>query len=161
MAARSDKPPAADYLFKHGRVGVFGTKGFMDEPIVGSSRVLLSNGAFASNLVREQYLRIVDQAGVSGTVGLVGNTYAEGNIGYLKAYGSSDRVGGTLRFVSRSANILPSLLKAASTRPLWDGRVRLDAQSSASNSEICFGPRILSPPAGPFRSRFRVFVTNC
>ena len=99
MAARSAKPPAADYLFKRGRVGVFGTKGFMDEPIVGSSRVLLSNGAFASNLVREQYLRIVDQAGVSGTVGLVGNTYAEGNIGYLKAYGSSDRVGGTLRFV--------------------------------------------------------------
>jgi hypothetical protein len=89
----------ADYLFSRGRVGVFGTKGFMDEPIVGSNRVVLSNGSLAANLIREQYLRIVDQAGVSGTVALLGNTYAEGNIGYLKAYGSSDRVGGTLRFI--------------------------------------------------------------
>ncbi len=89
----------ADYLFSRGRVGIFGTKGFMDEPIIGSNRVVLSNGALAANLIRQDYLSIVDQAGVSATVGLVGNTYAEGNIGYLKAFGSSDRVGGTLRFI--------------------------------------------------------------
>ena len=71
----------------------------MDEPIVGTHRVVLSNGSLAANLIRQDYLRIVDQAGVSATVGLMGNVYAEGNIGYLKAYGSSDRVGGTLRFI--------------------------------------------------------------
>lgn len=90
---------SADYLFGRGKIGVFGTKGFMDESVVGRSRVVLSNGALAANLFREQYLRIVDQAGVSGVMGLVRDIYAEGNVGYLKAYGSGDRMGGTLRFV--------------------------------------------------------------
>lgn len=89
----------ADYLFGRGRIGVFGTKAFMDEAVVNRANVILANGMTAANLMREDYLRVVDQAGVSGVVGLVGNTYAEGNIGYLKAYGSSDRMGGTLRFV--------------------------------------------------------------
>ena len=89
----------ADYLFGRGRVGVFGTKGFLDNTIIGRSQVLLANGAIAPNLVLERYLRIVDQAGISGTVGLAGNTYAEGNIGYLRSYGGADRPGGTLRFV--------------------------------------------------------------
>lgn len=89
----------ADYLFGRGRIGVFGTKAFMDEAVVNRQNVVLANGMTAANLIREDYLRVVDQAGVSGVVGLMGNTYAEGNIGYLKAYGSSDRMGGTLRFV--------------------------------------------------------------
>lgn len=89
----------ADYLFGRGRVGVFGTKGFLDNTVIGRSQVLLANGAIAPNLLLERYLRIVDQAGISGTVGLAGNTYAEGNIGYLRSYGGADRPGGTLRFV--------------------------------------------------------------
>ncbi|BDC49536.1 hypothetical protein F183_A18520 [Bryobacterales bacterium F-183] len=89
----------ADYLFGRGRIGVFGTKAFMDEAVVNRANVILANGMTAANLMREDYLRVVDQAGVSGVVGLVGNTYAEGNLGYLKAYGSADRMGGTLRFV--------------------------------------------------------------
>jgi hypothetical protein len=89
----------ADYLFKRGRVGVFGTKGFMDNSIIGRSQVILANGAIAPNLMIERYLRIVDQAGISGVVGLKGNMYAEGNIGYLRSYGGADRPGGTLRFV--------------------------------------------------------------
>jgi hypothetical protein len=89
----------ADYLFKRGRVGVFGTKGFMDNAVLGRSQVVLANGALAPNLFLERYIRIVDQAGVSGVVGLKGNIYAEGNIGYLRSYGGADRPGGTLRFV--------------------------------------------------------------
>jgi len=89
----------ADYLFKRGRVGIFGTKGFMDNTIIGRSNVILANGAIAPNLMLERYLRIVDQAGVSGVVGIKGNMYAEGNIGYLRSYGGADRPGGTLRFV--------------------------------------------------------------
>jgi hypothetical protein len=89
----------ADYLFKRGRVGIFGTKGFMDNTIIGRSNVILSNGAIAPNIMLERYLRIVDQAGMSGVVGLKGNMYAEGNIGYLRSYGGADRPGGTLRFV--------------------------------------------------------------
>ncbi len=89
----------ADYLFKRGRVGVFGTKGFLDNAVLGRSQVVLSNGSIAPNLMLERYIRIVDQAGVSGVVGLKGNMYAEGNIGYLRSYGGADRPGGTLRFV--------------------------------------------------------------
>jgi hypothetical protein len=89
----------ADYLFSRGRVGVFGTKGFMDNSIIGRSQVILANGAIAPNLMIERYLRIVDQGGLSGAVGLKGNMYAEGNIGYLRSYGGADRPGGTLRFV--------------------------------------------------------------
>ena len=37
--------------------------------------------------------------GVSGTVALWGNSYMEGNIGYLKTFGAADRPGGTVRFV--------------------------------------------------------------
>ncbi len=89
----------ADYLFKRGRVGIFGTKGFLDNAVLGRSQVVLANGAIAPNLMLERYIRIVDQAGVSGVVALAGNIYAEGNLGYLRSYGGADRPGGTLRFV--------------------------------------------------------------
>ena len=88
-----------DYLFSRGKVGIFGTKGFLDNPILDMRNAVLSNGAIAPNLFIERSLRITDQAGVSATVGLWGKTYAEGNIGYLRAYSTGDRAGGTIRFV--------------------------------------------------------------
>ena len=88
-----------DYLFKYGKVGLFGTKGFMDGGLASSNQVVLANGALSNNLYLEQYIRIVDQIGLSTTIGLHKHAYLEGNLGYLRSYGSVDRPGGTLRFI--------------------------------------------------------------
>jgi hypothetical protein len=89
-----------DYLFKWGKLGIFGTKGFMDNAkIYDAAYVNPVTGYVSSDIFTEKFLKIVDQVGISGTVGLWGNNYLEGNIGYLKSYVSKDRPGGTLRFV--------------------------------------------------------------
>ncbi len=89
-----------DYLFKWGKLGIFGTKGFMDNAkIYEAAYVNPQTGYVSTDLFTEKFLKIVDQVGVSGTVGLWGHNYLEGNIGYLKSYVSKDRPGGTLRFV--------------------------------------------------------------
>ncbi|MEO7653388.1 MAG: OmpA family protein, partial [Bryobacteraceae bacterium] len=81
-----------DYIFKRGRVGVFGTKGFRDNVTVGRTQL----GPASYN---ETYLSIVDQIGGSTQVGLFGDSYIEGNLGYLKRRGGNDRPGGLIRFV--------------------------------------------------------------
>jgi hypothetical protein len=88
-----------EYLFSRGKVGVFGTKGFMDNAILDQRQVTLPDGSLAPNLYVERFLHITDQAGVNGTLALWGNNYLEGNIGYLRAYSTGDRVGGTVRFI--------------------------------------------------------------
>lgn len=90
---------AFDYLFSRGKVGIFGTKGFLDNPILDERQAVLSTGALAPNLYIERFLHITDQAGVSATVALWGKNYAEGNIGYLRAYSTGDRAGGTVRLI--------------------------------------------------------------
>ncbi|MBI4908822.1 MAG: OmpA family protein [Acidobacteria bacterium] len=81
-----------DYFFKHGKIGAFGTKGFLDNPVLRSI-------ALTRTLREENYLKIVDQVGVSTALGLYKKSYLEGNVGYLKSRGNADRPGGTLRFV--------------------------------------------------------------
>ena len=89
-----------DYIFKYGKVGIFGTKGFMDNArIYDAAYVNPVTGYISSDIFTEKFLKIVDQVGVSATVALWGNAYLEGNIGYLKSYVAADRPGGTLRFV--------------------------------------------------------------
>ncbi|HET8549298.1 MAG TPA: OmpA family protein [Bryobacteraceae bacterium] len=81
-----------DYIFTRGRVGVFGSKGFLNEGVL--NRVALTRSIF-----NEYYIRTIDQIGVSALVGLMRNVYVEGNLGYLKSVGYADRPGGTARFV--------------------------------------------------------------
>ncbi len=81
-----------DYLFKQGRLGVFGTKGFMDNVVV--NRQMLSR-----NIWNESYLKLVDQVGASTTLGIYKDTYMEANLAYLKLRGGNDKPGGTIRFV--------------------------------------------------------------
>jgi hypothetical protein len=88
-----------DYLFSRGRVGLFGTKGFLDGGVTHRANAISPAGALMRNILEERYLKIVDQAGVSGTVGLFRNTYLVGNAGYLKSYSAGDRFGGSLRLV--------------------------------------------------------------
>jgi hypothetical protein len=99
----------ADYIFKLGRVGLFGTKGFLDNPIIDTRNATFATGqtnpdgasvmAIAPNIFAQRYLSIVDQYGVSTTLGLWGNNYLEANLGYLRSAGGADRPGGTVRFI--------------------------------------------------------------
>jgi hypothetical protein len=89
-----------DYLFKWGKLGIFGTKGFLDNArVYNSPLVNPTTGYISSDIFIQKYLKIADQVGISATVGLWGNAYLEGNIGYIKSYVAADRPGGTLRFV--------------------------------------------------------------
>lgn len=98
-----------DYIFKLGRLGIFGTKGFLNNSIIDERNYVFATGqvdvngnpimATAPNIFIQRYLSIVDQAGVSTTLGLWGRNYLEANIGYLRARGNPDRPGGTLRFI--------------------------------------------------------------
>jgi len=82
-----------DYIFKRGRVGVFGTKGFRNEAV-------LNRANLGANSFLETYLRIADQAGGSALVGMWGDSYIEGNLGIVKLHGGQDsRPGGMLRIV--------------------------------------------------------------
>jgi hypothetical protein len=90
---------AIDYLFSRGRVGIFGTKGFMDNALINRANEVNSSGVLLRNVILERYLKVVDQAGISATVGMWGKNYAEGNIGYLKSVAYGDRVGGTVRLI--------------------------------------------------------------
>ncbi len=81
-----------DYLFGRGRLGLFGSKGFLNEAVVNRTPI-------GRNIIQETFLRTIDQVGASTTLGLAGRTYLEANLGYLKSRGFADRPGGTLRFV--------------------------------------------------------------
>ena len=80
-----------DYVFSRGRVGVFGTKGFLNNAVVNRS-------SLSRNVHVENYLRLVDQVGGSGAVALWKDSYIEGNLGYLRTYHGS-KPGMTARFV--------------------------------------------------------------
>jgi hypothetical protein len=83
---------AVDYLFSRGRIGMFGTKAFLDAPVI--RRVGLSRNVFD-----ETYLKVVDQIGGSTQIGLHKDSYIEGNFGAMFRQGGSNRPGGMVRFV--------------------------------------------------------------
>jgi OmpA family protein/K319-like protein len=88
-----------DYIFKWGRIGAFGTKGFLDNSLINSAPLTLADGTIRGNVLIQRYLKLVDQAGASATLGLFGKNYLEVNAGYLKSVVFGDRFGGTARFV--------------------------------------------------------------
>lgn len=81
-----------DYLFKRGRLGFFGTKGFKNEAVL--SRANLGPSSFL-----ETYARIIDQAGGSAQVRLWKDAYIEGNLGRLWRFSGDGRAGGMVRLV--------------------------------------------------------------
>ena len=84
---------ALDYLFSRGRIGLFGAKGIKTTAVL--NRAVIAPGSFL-----ETYARTVDQAGISTLVGLWGNSYLEGNLGFLKRRGpGSDRPGFAAKLV--------------------------------------------------------------
>jgi hypothetical protein len=92
-----------DYIFARGKVGLFGTKAFLNNALLDRKNYTFQdasgNTITAPNVFMERYLHVVDQVGVQGTVALNGNNYLEANVGYLKSIAHADRPGGTVRFV--------------------------------------------------------------
>ena len=83
----------ADYIFKGGRVGLFGTQGFKNYAVLNS--VTLAPGAYL-----QTYARVVNQYGVNFLVGTWGNAYLQGSLAYLRQHqGGPDKPGGTLKLV--------------------------------------------------------------
>lgn len=79
-----------DYLFSRGRVGFFGTKGFLNNQVMNTRFV-------SRNIYEQTYARIVDQAGVSTALSLWGNAMVEANLGALFVHGGSNKPGSTIR----------------------------------------------------------------
>lgn len=83
---------AVDYIFKRGRLGLFGTKAFLNNAVINRASV-------GPNVFLETYMRAVDQLGGSTSVALWKDTYVEGNLGFLRAYSGNNKPGGMIRFV--------------------------------------------------------------
>ncbi|MDZ4797268.1 MAG: OmpA family protein [Bryobacteraceae bacterium] len=82
-----------DYLFSRGKVGIFGSKAFMNDAVIAQN-------SLARNVFTQYYIKVVDQVGAQTTLGMWNNNYFEGNIGYLKsAMNSNGKAGGTARFI--------------------------------------------------------------
>lgn len=83
---------AVDYIFKRGRLGMFGTKAFLNNAVV-------NRAAVSPNVFLETYMRAVDQIGGSTSVALWKDSYIEGNLGFLRTFASNNKPGGMVRFV--------------------------------------------------------------
>ena len=83
-----------DYIFSRGRIGLFTTKGFKNYAVL--NQVQLGPESFT-----QTYAQVVDQTGINGLVGVWGNAYLEGNIGYLRRHapGVNDVPGGSFKLV--------------------------------------------------------------
>jgi hypothetical protein len=89
----------ADVLFKYGRIGAFGTKGYLNDRVIARTPVQLVPGLTTFNVYDETSLRIVDQVGASATVGLWKDAYLDANFGALFRRSGTNRPGGTFRLV--------------------------------------------------------------
>ncbi|MEK7404640.1 MAG: OmpA family protein [Acidobacteriota bacterium] len=84
----------ADYLFSRGRFGAFGTKGYLDNRVIGRRPISPSG-----NVILENYLKIVDQIGASTQLGAWKDAYFDASFGALFRRGGTNRPGGMLRLV--------------------------------------------------------------
>lgn len=114
-----------DYLFSRGRIGFFGTEGFkntgaLDEIPLGPTSFL------------ETYARPMNQVGVTTQVGVWGDSWIQGNLGYIHSHmpGEGGRPGGEIKFVQPimkelaftvTAGLNPTMLTPKNTGELTFG----------------------------------------
>lgn len=77
-----------DYLFSRGRIGIVGTEGFKNTGALLLTP--LGTGSFM-----ETYARPMNQIGGTAQVGVWGDAWIQGNLGYLHSHGSCGTVGQT------------------------------------------------------------------
>ncbi len=121
-----------DYLFKYGRIGLFGTKGYLSQRTIARTPVQLIPGLTTFNIFDETYLRIVDQIGGSTTVGLWKDAYMDANLGALFSHAGSNRPGGMIRLVqpinSMWAFTVEAGLNETMVGPTTSGRLAFGVQ---------------------------------
>ncbi len=83
-----------DYVFGRGRIGAYGTKGFLTDRLVNSE---LTSPTRVFRV--DTYAAVVDQLGFSGQVGVWGDAYVEGNAGALFRQFGDNKFGGMGRLV--------------------------------------------------------------
>ena len=81
-----------DYIFPRGRVGVFGTKGFMDGAV-------LHTRSLAANFIEETTLSIVDQFGFSTAIAAWGDSWIEAKLGAQFRKFDGTKAGGRIRYI--------------------------------------------------------------
>ncbi len=89
----------ADYLFHWGRLGLYGTKGYLNDRVIARTPVQNAAGLITYNVFDETSLRIADQIGGSTSFGLWRNAYMDANFGALFRSGGTNRPGGNFRLV--------------------------------------------------------------
>ncbi|MGA3042963.1 MAG: OmpA family protein, partial [Bryobacteraceae bacterium] len=101
-----------DYLFSRGRIGFFGTEGFK------STGALLLTPLGPSSFT-ETYARPMDQFGLSTQVGVWGDAWIQGNLGYIHSRGSCGtpgqscgKPGGEIKLVQPIAKELAFTVRA-------------------------------------------------
>ncbi len=117
----------ADYLFKQGRIGFFGTKGYLNDRVLARTPVQTQPGLTTFNIFDVTSLRVVDQIGGSTSLGLWKTAYMDANFGALFSKGGENRPGGTVRLV-QPLNSLWAFTVEASLNPTFvgptnDGRI--------------------------------------
>ncbi len=110
----------ADVLFSRGRIGLFGTKSYLTDRVVGRQAAPIPGMTDANgqpvlnyNLWNEYYLRVVDQFGVSTQVGLWNDAYVEANAGALFRSAGGNRPGGTIRLVQPFSRHIAGTIEAS------------------------------------------------
>lgn len=97
-----------EYLFGLGKVGIFGTKSFLNDAVLSTHAMTFTdafgNTVIAPNLYSQRYLHVDDQIGINGTVALFGRNYLEGNVGYVAGANDLMKAGGTVKFVFPLSN---------------------------------------------------------
>ncbi|MGE5571000.1 MAG: PKD domain-containing protein [Rhodospirillales bacterium] len=117
----------ADYLFKYGRVGVFGTKSYLSDRVLARTPVQTASGLVNFNAFDETILRAVDQVGGATSLGLWKDAYLDANFGALFRKGGENRPGGMVRLVqplnSMWAFTVEAGLNPTYVGPTNDGRI--------------------------------------
>ena len=104
-----------DYIFRNGRIGVFGTKGFMDGAIL-NTRLL------PPNRIEETYLSIVDQVGFSTAVATWGDSWFEGHFGAQFRKFDNNKPGGRIRYIHPITNQIAFTVAGGINETLISGR---------------------------------------
>jgi len=114
-----------DYLFSRGRIGFFGTEGFKN---TGA----LSETPLGPTSFTETYARPMNQVGFTAQVGMWGDAWIQGNLGYIHSHqvGESGRPGGEVKLVQPlskefaftvTAGLNPTMITAKNTGELTFG----------------------------------------
>jgi hypothetical protein len=104
----------ADYLFPIGRLGLYGTKSFINNAVIASRPTVINagnlvnglvgstvpvGGRVLSNSLTETYLNVADTYGGSGSMKLIGRSFLEANLGFSRLRNNETVAGGMGRVV--------------------------------------------------------------